>query len=322
MMQLTPSSITAWLQKWQSNGVRVNSRELLYYRQAPLRPPFRMNKGVSSQLGTLKSAWRGRGMEFDEVRHYQPGDDIRSIDWRVTARTGKTHTKLFHEEKERPVFVCVDYSHSMHFGSQLLFKSVFAAHVAAAIGWGAIKSGDRIGGLIFDQQQARELKPLGRQRGVLSLIQHLVTLFPETSTEPASQNLNQQLQRLLKLAHPGSDVFIISDFRQLNNDSVALLKGLKRHSSVTALHVSDPFEHALPHAPMQITAQDGTTQVPLPLHNNAFLSAYRAHSQSEREQQQALFKQAAVPVLGLSAALPLQQQLWYGKSPTSMQSRG
>lgn len=321
-MLLTPSSIQAWLQKWQSNGVQVSSRELLYYRQAPLRPPFRMNKGVSSQLGTLKSAWRGRGMEFDEVRHYQPGDDIRTIDWRVTARTGKTHTKLYHEEKERPVFVCVDYSHSMHFGSQLLFKSVFAAHVAAAIGWGAIKSGDRIGGLIFNQQRVRELKPLGRERGVLSLIQSLVRFSPEASDSPASQHLNQQLQRLLKLAHPGSDIFIISDFRQLNTDSVALLRGLKRHSSVTALHISDPFELALPQAPMPIIAHDGLAQTSLPLNNKAFRAAYHDHSTAQREQQEALFKQAAVPVLYLTAALPLQQQLKYDQKASSMPFKG
>mgnify|MGYP001325788233 CR=1 FL=1 len=321
-MLMTPSSIQAWLHKWQSNGVRVGSRELLYYRQAPLRPPFRVNKGVSSQLGALKSAWRGRGMEFDEVRHYQPGDDIRTIDWRVTARTGKTHTKLYHEEKERPVFVCVDYSHSMHFGSQLLFKSVFAAHIAAAIGWGAIASGDRIGGLIFDQQQVRELKPLGRERGVLSLIQALVKYAPAHQDKPASQHLNLQLKRLLALAHPGSDIFIISDFRQLNSDSVALLKGLKRHSSVTAIQISDPFELALPQAPMQVIAQDGTTLTQLPLNNKAFLTAYQAHSEAAREQQLALFKQAAVPVLQLSAALPLQQQIAYDNKTSATASKG
>src|SRR5690554_3803053 len=113
-----------WLARWQSNGITTSIKEMLYYQRFPIMPPYSADRGRSAQQGAKRSAWRGRGMEFDEVRHYQAGDDIRAIDWRVTARTGKTHTKLFREEKERPVFVCVDLSASMQFGSQLLFKSV------------------------------------------------------------------------------------------------------------------------------------------------------------------------------------------------------
>lgn len=318
-MRSTTLTATDWLKKWQANGIQVGSRELLYYRQFPIRPPYRLNKGVSMLSGTQQSPWRGRGMEFDEVRHYQAGDDIRTIDWRVTARTGKTHTKLFTEEKERPVFVCVDYSAAMHFGSELLFKAVFAAHIAAAIAWGTIKGGDRIGGLVYSDQAAREIKPQGRQQGVMNFIQSLVKCFPNAvtaaNTSMASnspQTLNRQLKRLLQLAHPGSDIFILSDFNQMDADSVALLKGLKRHSSVIAMHISDPFDHQLPHAAVKLNATDGNETAPLHLDTPAFLRAYQKNSAALNQQQQAWFKQAGVPVFALSAALPLEQQWHFG----------
>lgn len=319
-MQKHQPTAVHWLQKWQSTGTTVSSRELLYYRQFPIRPPFRLNKGVSMLSGAQQSPWRGRGMDFSEVRHYQAGDDIRAIDWRVTARTGKTHTKLFTEEKERPVFVCVDYSASMHFGSELLFKAVFAAHVAAAIAWGTVKAGDRIGGLIFNDQSTREIKPQGRQQGVLNFIQTLVKSFPAADTNTAHANksynapqtLNHQLLRLLQLAHPGSDIFLISDFSQMNETSVALLKGLKRHSAVIALHISDPFEHALPTAAVKLNATDGTDTAALHLDSPAFLRAYKEKSTALTQQQQNWFKQAGLPVLALSAATPLEQQWRFG----------
>lgn len=314
MMRVFQPTAADWLQKWQSNGIQVSSRELLYYRQFPIQPPYRLNKGVSMLSGAQKSPWRGRGMDFDEVRHYQAGDDIRAIDWRVTARTGKTHTKLFSEEKERPVFICVDYSSSMHFGSQLLFKAVFAAHVAAAIAWGTVKGGDRIGGLIFNEHAVREIKPQGRQQGVLNFIQTLVKQFPTPPPAHADnqQPLNKQLQRLLQLAHPGSDVFLISDFSQMNESSLALLKGLKRHNSVIALHISDPFEHTLPAAAMTLSATDTASTAALHLDNPAFLRAYSEKNAALTEQQHAWFKQAGVPVLELSAAVPLEQQWRFG----------
>ncbi|MBY0274525.1 DUF58 domain-containing protein, partial [Candidatus Binatia bacterium] len=98
--------------------------------------------------GAYASAFRGRGMEFDETRAYQPGDDVRAIDWRVTARTGRVHTKLFHEERERPVLLLVDQRMHMRFGTRDAFKSVVAARAAATVAWAARDQGDRVGGLI------------------------------------------------------------------------------------------------------------------------------------------------------------------------------
>ena len=110
------------------------------------------DKTSNPLAGLLSSNFRGRGIDFAEVRVYQPGDDVRTIDWRVTARTQVAHTKVFQEEKERPVLILVDQSASMYFGSQVTFKSVLAARTAAIIAWAALERGDRVGGLVFSEQ--------------------------------------------------------------------------------------------------------------------------------------------------------------------------
>lgn len=311
---LTPAETQHWLQKWHSNGVAVQAQELLYYRHIPLHSlSTALPNNQSVQSGQQQSLWRGRGMEFDEVRHYQAGDDIRSIDWHVTARTGKTHTKLFREEKEQAVFVCVDQSASMQFGSQLLFKSVFACHLAAALAWNTVQQGNRIGGLFFHETGTREIKPQSRQQGALRFIQTLVQ-FAGTATQqeqtatPSQQSFHRTLKRLLSLAPPGAQIYLMSDFLHLDEQSLILLKGLKRHCAVTALHISDPFEQELPQATMPLKINDGQHQALLPLHNPAYLKAYQQQSSLLLEQQKNLCQQAGIAFFSLSAAQPLEQQ--------------
>ena len=151
-------------------------------------------------------------MDFAEVRQYQPGDDVRSIDWRVTARTGKPHTKLFTEEREKPIIVYVDFSASMMFGSQLMFKSVLASHMASLIAWLSVAQRDRIGAMIDTGDQLTELKPTSRNQGPLALIQHLVKLHQDKvnqSTTPHSSDMGHGLQALNRLCPKGSEVVII-----------------------------------------------------------------------------------------------------------------
>ena len=128
----------------------------------------------SLQTGAYVSHFRGRGMEYDESRPYQPGDDPRSIDWRVTARSATAYTKLFREERERPVLVCVDLRASMHFATRGCFKSVNASRAAALLSWAAHHRGDRLGGLIFGDTTHRELKPRLGRRAALRFVHQLV----------------------------------------------------------------------------------------------------------------------------------------------------
>ena len=206
----------------------------------------------SQQGGHYLSPFKGRGMEFDEVRPYQPGDDVRTLDWRVTARTGKPHTKLFREERERSVLIWVDYRAPMFFATRGCFKSVMAARAAALLSWSAIHHGDRLGGLIFSEAQHEEIRPQQGKRGVLHFIQSLVT---HTAWERRSQDMAdreevalQSLIRLRRVARSGSLVFLISDFRSMGVQAESHLAKLARHSDVVMLFIHDPLEQRLPPA--------------------------------------------------------------------------
>ncbi|MEQ8346993.1 MAG: DUF58 domain-containing protein [Sneathiellaceae bacterium] len=226
-------------------GFTVSLRELVALDgwTAGLRlPPVRRVR--SQQAGGYRSPFRGRGMEFAEVRAYVPGDDVRSIDWKVTARRGRTHTKLFHEERDRPVLVFADLRPAMRFGSQLAFKSVAAARLAALAGWVALGQGDRIGGLVVDGSGHRELPPRRDRRQLLRLLHALAagTADPGKAGEP----LHRALRRLRRVARPGSLVLLLSDFHDLDAAARDELVRLGRHAEGIAFLVHDPLEAAAP----------------------------------------------------------------------------
>lgn len=199
---------------------------------------------TSLQSGGYLSPLKGRGMEFDEVRLYQAGDDIRSIDWKVTARTGKAHTKIFREERERPVFISVDNRPAMHFATRGVFKFVQASKLAGLIAWAAQQHGDRIGGQIFSAQSCLELKPFHGKHGVLRFFNGLVNTRPAKIATPIS--FDEVLARLNQHAKPGSLIYLISDFRGLSEQSERHLAKLARHCEVVLIFVYDPLEKALP----------------------------------------------------------------------------
>lgn len=205
----------------------------------------------SLQTGAYVSHFRGRGMEFDESRPYQPGDDPRSIDWRVTARSTTAYTKLFREERERPVLVVVDLRANMHFATQGCFKSVNASRAAALLSWAAHHRGDRLGGLIFGDTTHRELKPrLGRQaalRFVHELVDHPDWQHRErVAGEDEEQPLAQAMSALRRVARPGSLVVILSDFVGFSRSAQSYLSSVARHNEVLAVFLNDPIERELP----------------------------------------------------------------------------
>lgn len=206
--------------------------------------------------GVNRSLYKSRGLDFEEVRVYQQGDDIRSIDWRVTARSGKPHTKLFREEKERPVYFLVDQSPSMFFGSRHCFKAVMANHIAGLLAWSALQHGDRVGGLVFNQHGHQEIKARRSQKQVLRLCQLLVTYNEQLAKANESINTKdaenppetfaQALGQLSQVAKPGSRVFIISDFSQYNERSKAVLSQLRKHTDVNCFVIHDSLEQNIP----------------------------------------------------------------------------
>ena len=205
----------------------------------------------SLQTGAYVSHFRGRGMEFDESRPYQPGDDPRSIDWRVTARSTTAYTKLFREERERPVLVVADLRANMHFATRGCYKSVNASRAAALLSWAAHHRGDRLGGLIFGDTVHRELKPrLGRQAALRFV--HQLADHPDWNThvraadDDGEVQLTKALAALRRVARPGSLVVILSDFVGLSRAGQSYLSSVARHNEVLAVQINDPFERQLP----------------------------------------------------------------------------
>ncbi|MEE7625957.1 DUF58 domain-containing protein [Methylobacter sp. Wu8] len=226
----------------------------------------------SGQSGGYVSRFKGRGMEFEEARVYQPGDDIRSIDWRVTARTGEPHTKMFREERERPVFISVDDRPAMHFATRGVFKSVLAAKLAGLLAWAAQHHGDRIGGQIFTGNVCRELKPQNGKHAVLRFLNAISSGAGFNRPDQAQAEiaasaitLEQVLARLIQHARPGSLVYIISDFRGINDQAETHLAKLSRHCEVVLIFVYDPLESHLPEkGRYRFIAMDGVYAASLP----------------------------------------------------------
>lgn len=250
------------LDELASNGIELTIDELIRYQAKSSLINLAASKSLTGKMsGNYLARSKGRGMEFDEVRHYQNGDDIRAIDWRVTARTGITHTKLFREEVERPVLIATDLSASMLFGSQLLFKSVQAAHLASLVAWHAKSRGDRIGGVVFNQFSHNELKPRSRQQGVLHYLHALVKSHAD-SIENANQAIDRQLAKLAfeqncarirQLAKPGSLVYLITDAFNLTDEAVRHLAHVSRHCELVVCLISDPLEQQLPDLPQKVS---------------------------------------------------------------------
>jgi uncharacterized protein (DUF58 family) len=231
-------------------SVQVDARDLIGLRLEARTLSLSSRRPVTFALaGPHHSRFRGRGMDYQESRHYQPGDDIRNMDWRVTARAGGPHTKVYQAERERPVVVLADFGPTMFFGTRGTFKSVAAARTAALIAWAAVAGRDRVGALIFNGDH-RELAPCGGRRGVLRLIRALVEAgHPEHGANgvPEPGGLSAALVRLRRVARPGSLVFVLSDFYAADGETARHLSQLRQHNDLVACQIVDPLELSPPH---------------------------------------------------------------------------
>ena len=239
----------------EGDGIHLSASELIALRPRchALRLPMRQ-AAASALAGAYRSRFRGRGVDFLESRNYQPGDDIRNMDWRVTARTGKAHTKVFQEERERPVLVVLDASPSLFFGTRRRLKSVAAGQMAAAIAWAAVRRGDRIGGFLFAPGRHRELRPAGGRRGAMRMIQGLVEwLQPGQSSDLDGEPLSAALERVRHTVRPGSLVIVISDFFNVDELCSRHLSRLRQHNDVIGCQVLDAAEQRLPEGRYPIT---------------------------------------------------------------------
>lgn len=202
-------------------------------------------KSHSKVAGPSMSRQLGRGLDFAEVREYQAGDDVRMIDWKVTARTGKAHTKLFVEERERPIMIVIDMRSSMRFATQGMFKSVMAARLSALLGWNSVANLDRVGGFVFTDDWHTEVRPLSGRRGLMNLFRGIVQA---QSREPSSgsNQLSDSLSRLRKAVHSGSTVYLLSDFVGFDEQTQMAMGNLLQRLDIVAVHIVDTLETQLP----------------------------------------------------------------------------
>ncbi len=202
-------------------------------------------KSAAPTAGPAVSRRLGRGLDFAEVREYQAGDDVRMIDWKVTARTGKTHTKLFIEERERPVMLVVDFRSHMRFGTQGMFKSVMAARLSALLGWTANFNHDRVGGFVFTDDWHTDIRPRSGRKGLMSFFRGIADAQMHAPSGDRGQ-LADSLSRLRSVVHGGSTVILLSDFIGFNEDARNAMGNLLKRLDMIAVHIVDPIECELP----------------------------------------------------------------------------
>ncbi|MGL4692366.1 MAG: DUF58 domain-containing protein [Stenotrophomonas maltophilia] len=236
----------------EGDGLRPSLAELVALRRSAHRaPPAR--RGRLGHAGSAPSPARGRGMEYAESRDYVPGDDARHIDWRVTARTGRAHTKLFQAERERLTLLVADTDPVLYFGTRVRFKSVQAARVGAVAAWLAQRQGDRLAAVRGSTQEP-PIAPAGGTRGVLRVLDALTRWYAEPPAEDAG--LDRALEQAARLLRPGARVVVLADPARAATISSARWAALAMHHEVVVMLLVDPLELAPPADALPFLSQD------------------------------------------------------------------
>jgi uncharacterized protein (DUF58 family) len=262
--------------------------------------------------GRKHSRLRGRGLDFDELRHYRPGDDIRTMDWRVTNRTGKPHVRVYTEERDRPVIAVVDQRLPMFFGSQKKMKSVVAAEVAAITAWRVLSVGDRIGAILFNDEQVMEIKPTRSDKKAMGWLGDLVKMNNNLSVKPTGSSSPEALETALKQLERtiGHDylVVLISDFYGWNDATLKLTKRIARHNDIICSMIFDPLERDISAADTLVVS-DGRFQLELDPRHQALGEKFEADFESSFSHVQTELKRHGIPVLPIETISPVTDQL-------------
>ena len=285
---------------------------------------FTPNQPANSALsGKNASKLRGRGLNFEELRHYRPGDDIRSMDWKVTQRTGKPHIKVFTEERERNVFLAIDQRMTMFFGSSNKMKSVIAAELAALIAWQISDSGDRIGAVIYNDQQTKVIPAKRGKQHVVNLLAEVLKKNHELSLDnpidtsinnhvhqqtDESESYNKMLATLNKVSSHNGLIILIGDGHGFNDKSTDFIKQLRQHNEVIACHVFDPLEQTLPKM-SQMIVSDGVQQIQFSSENKQVQKNYEAEIARQLDSYVKAAKKYRIPLIEIDTINPVEQQL-------------
>jgi len=311
-----------------SPEVQVHIKDLMALEPAARGLGFFSRQPVRSILaGQHGSRLRGRGLDFEELRRYLPGDDLRQLDWRASQRLGKPYVRTYSEERDRPALVVVDQRMGMYFGSVRSFKSVVAARIAALSAWMAYLAGDRVGGLVFSDAGIDNVRPLRSRERIQALFAAIArrsqSMGADQPDVDASGRLNEALQGALAHAPHDCLVCLISDFAGADDATLRLLRTLAAHNDVVATLVYDPLALRIPlsgrlvvtQGELQVEVAADRKQVREPLSD--FFSG-RLHDVAE------LLRRSRVPLLSIDTADDTVAQLRreLGREASRAQTRG
>lgn len=265
----------------------------------------------SALNGRHASRLRGRGLNFEELRNYQIGDDPRTIDWKVTARTGEPYVRVYTEERDRPALLLVDQRMSMFYGTVRNMKSVTAAEAAALAATAIRAQGDRVGGIVFADNSVAEFRPrasdLALNRFINAIAEANCALHAERVT-PDPLPLNRPLQAAARLATTGNLILVFSDFGEVDDRTEKLIRRLATHNDVILFPVTDPTGHELP-PDFRITATDGTLQVALDTREGAVMRRVEEVASGRLGRAIGWTRKYGIPVLPLTSAEETLPQL-------------
>jgi uncharacterized protein (DUF58 family) len=294
-----------------SAHVTIDLEELIGLKADARGFSFLPRQPVASLLaGRHASRLRGRGLAFEELRHYHQGDDVRTIDWKATARLRSPHVRVYSEERERPVLLVVDQRRPMFFGSRRAMKSVTAAEVAALGAWRALRTGDRVGGIVFNEAEIIDLRPHRSQTQVLRILHEVVRLNHTLAAKaPASCGitLNHALEAALRRANHDHLVVLISDFDGADEETQRLATRIAAHNDLLAVAIYDPLGVSLQPQPGMV-AESGGERITLPSHAR-FSAAFQEAFARRLDEWTEIFRALKVPVLPISSAEPPADQL-------------
>ncbi|WKK66656.1 DUF58 domain-containing protein [Lutimonas zeaxanthinifaciens] len=260
--------------------------------------------------GKHASKLRGRGLDFEEVRNYVPGDDIRSIDWKVTARTQKTHSRVYSEEKEKPALIVVDQSKSMFFGSIKKTKSVVAAELAALAAFKVLKEGDRVGGVVFADNGIDIIYPKRDRKNILRFLEKIVNRNRELiDSKPVEfeKALTETLSKVKNIVTHDFLVIIISDFQRYRPELIKFITRISRHNDVILAKVYDPMEQSIPDR--KLIAGDKEKQLLIDGNNAKLRTDFKNVFEDEFEQFKAKMKKHRIPVLSIDTVRETDVQI-------------
>lgn len=262
--------------------------------------------------GRHASRLRGRGLNFEELRGYLPGDDVRSIDWKVTARTGKPHVRVYTEERDRPALLLVDQRQTMFFGTQVYMKSVVAAEAAAIAAHRILTQGDRVGGIVFGDDKLAEHRPQRRPIALNRLLSSIgdanMALGPVN--RPKTQVLlNDILRSARRIAKTNTLILMFSDFNGLDKISEVVLRDLAAHNDLILFHVADPTGLGPLPETLRLTVSDGDLQAELDASDPDIRARVEQAMQDRLAELFAWSQRYGFPVVPLTTARPALEQI-------------